>query len=67
MPLKLCIHAIDRIGDDVECCKRFKQVPFLIFHSLTDVPEALKAIGFDINKAVIGPECPEKVNNDVEF
>ena len=38
-----------------------------MFHIRTVDPDALKAIGVDINKAVIGPEWPEKVNNDVEF
>ena len=66
-PLKLGIHDMDKIGDETECCKSLRQVPFSIFHKRNADPEALKAMGFDINTAVIGPECPENVNNDVEF
>ena len=53
--------------DETECCKSLRHVPFSMFHIRTVDPDALKAIGVDINKAVIGPEWPEKVNNDVEF
>ena len=58
---------MDKIGDETECCKSLRQVPFSMFHKCNANPEVLKAMGFDINTAVISPKCPENVNNDVEF
>merc|ERR1711963_852937 len=66
-PLKLGIKDMHKIDDVTECCNSLRQVPVSMFHIRTVDPEALKAIGVDIVKAVIGPECPEKVNKDVQL
>ena len=58
---------MDKIGDETECCKSLRQVPFSMFPKRNADPEALKSMEFDINMAVISPKCPENVNNDVEF
>ena len=65
-PWKCGIQQSEETGK-VECCSNFKQVPFSIFQIRTVDPEALNAIGDDISKLLIGPECPEKVKRLVEL
>ena len=51
----------------LECWSNLVHVPVSMSQIRTLDPEALRAMGQDINKAVTGPECPENVNRDDEF
>lgn len=62
--LKVLIKVIEMIGDEVECCNSLRQVPFRTSQIRTEDPEALKAMGKAKMTLLIGPECPDSVNNE---